>query len=886
MAKGFHEAQDIRTGVAIEHSKNATKENPSDLLSNAEIKPADKNPLPLLQEPRKILQAIKAKDVPSEVQGKIIDRASELGIGAIIKRVDSNKYADDDIETLQLFISEAKMGLSEIKVEKRTRVKSEKELETQYLKANLNPYERNARSTLIKLGTDRNSEWEVTGFNDLGEKASGSCYLCGHAPIRFEYIITKMKGKNKGTELKVGSECVVNYLGIPIGDVRELAKKFEFEKQSNPDNVKEQLETLLDRIERMTDIKNAYEHNKWEIYHKWKGKSKTVKKSIEILETKGSLTDKRLQKMLDMLKDVLQDEQLTKDSAEELIRAKQEELETDPLYEVMRESVEFHEKNSFIKDIYDKWVKRYGLSDKQISAFKTAVNRMKKESEYGESTFKETEGLNTIKGTIIDLDISTVSSRKGPFEKITFDIVTTLGVVTNISTVEWDSLNFIQIRELNDGEEHVVTIQYELKDGRWRNLSNVLETDMVYAPPEMSVPDPTLDISVFRGLEPRNWQSAHFMPWWNAKRGIIQAGTGAGKTKFAIMAILKQLDENPDARITIAVPTMELQKQWKKELKTFGIKPTLVGGGHGKNFGQITIGIYNTLWEKQITADLLIGDEAHHLSSATKMNVGIWKDNMKTINRILFLTATPGDSLLEDMPLIGVISQEELQSEGSLAYYSVTNLHLTLDDNDKNIYDQMTAQINANIEEFGEEHLFTKMVKGERYRWITNHPDKINDTAILVSNLVAQGKKVILFTTTIETMYVFEEAVSKLGIPISIVHSSNPEYKMPAKVRAQNFENFADGTTKVLVGAFAISEGINVPDADVAIIMGGTSQERSFIQRSGRVLRVITDKDTAEIFQVYMKDTMEGGWVTSRLKSIPRDTKITDYEMSEYLKMN
>ncbi len=446
--------------------------------------------------------------------------------------------------------------------------------------------------------------------------------------------------------------------------------------------------------------------------------------------------------------------------------------------------------------------------------------------------------------------------------------------------------NYYQIQELmNDkGVEHIVTIDYELADGRWRNLKNVVETDMPQVPIKISTPDPDLDISTFRGLEPRNWQSAHFMVWWNARRGIIQAGTGAGKTKFAIMAILKQLEEKPDARIVIAVPTMELQKQWKRELKTFGIKPTLVGGGHGKEFGQITIGIYNTLWEKKIVADLLIGDEAHHLSSNTEMNVGIWKDNLSTIDRILFLTATPGRHLMEDMPVIGVISQEELQAEGSLAKYSVTNLHLNLNPMDENRYHQLSVQIAINIENYGEDHLFTKIVTGERYRWITNHEDKIEGTAILTKNLINQGKKIIVFTTVIETMYIFEEAMAKHGIPVSIVHSTNPQYKMPAKVRAQNFADFADDTTKVLVGAFAISEGIDVVDSDVAIILGGTSQERSFIQRSGRVLRATEGKDLAEIYQVYMQGTMEAGWVTSRLKSIPRDTPVSDYEMEDYLK--
>lgn len=881
----YPERKDIRTDKAPKHQEAAKKHIQSE-LSNADIRPMkDKfnESFPLLQEARKILQTLQSKSVPIEVQTKWVDRATELNFGAIAKRVDVNKQTEEDVKTLEMFIAEAKKGLSEVTVEKRTRAKSEKEIEKQYLKATLNPYERRARDKLLSLGSERTTEWEVTGYNDLGKGGSGVCHLCGNAPIRYEYIITKMSGENKGTNLKIGSECVVNYLHIPIGDVKEFARKFEFERQNDPENIKNQLESLLDRVERMSDLPTARQHNQWEIYHKWKGKNVTIKKSIEMFEKDGRLAKGRLQKMLDMLKDVLQDEKIIDERLIAEQESKEEEMRNDPLLVIMQESKPFHSHNSFLKDIYDKWVRRYTLSERQIGAFKSALDKEKRESAYNVDKMKESEGINIVKGIITGFNTGSVVGKKGIFNKITFDIISPIGVVTGISIVEWDEINFYQIQELMDDEEHTITVKYELKDGRWRNLTELVETDKVYKT-TISVPDPNLDVSIFRGLDPRNWQSAHFMVWWNARRGVVQAGTGAGKTKFAIMAVLKMLDENPDAKIVIAVPTMELQKQWKRELKMFGIKPTLVGGGHGKEFGQITIGIYNTLWEKKIVADLLIGDEAHHLSSNTNMNVGIWKNNLDTIDRILFLTATPGRHLMGDMPVIAVISQEELQAEGSLAHYSVTNLFVRMNEEDTNRYNQLTSLIVENTKMYGEEHIYTKMVSGERYRWITNHEDKIEDTAILTRDLINEGKKIILFTTTIETMYVFEDAMVKHGIPVSIVHSSNPDYKMPAKRRAQNFKDFASGKTKVLVGAFAISEGVDVPDSDVAIIMGGTSQERSFIQRSGRVLRKVKGvKETAEIFQIYMKDTMEERWVRSRLKSVARGTKISDHEFEEYL---
>ena len=67
---------------------------------------------------------------------------------------------------------------------------------------------------------------------------------------------------------------------------------------------------------------------------------------------------------------------------------------------------------------------------------------------------------------------------------------------------------------------------------------------------------------------------------------------------------------------------------------------------------------------------------------------------------------------------------------------------------------------------------------------------------------------------------------------------------------------FRAGTLRALVSARVLNEGIDVPDADVAIIVSGTQGEREHVQRVGRLLRPVPGK-RALIYQLATRATAE-----------------------------
>jgi len=59
------------------------------------------------------------------------------------------------------------------------------------------------------------------------------------------------------------------------------------------------------------------------------------------------------------------------------------------------------------------------------------------------------------------------------------------------------------------------------------------------------------------------------------------------------------------------------------------------------------------------------------------------------------------------------------------------------------------------------------------------------------------------------------------------------------------------------VTANVLDEGVDVPDANVAIVLSGSGSEREFTQRLGRILRPTDDGSRALLYEVVTEETAE-----------------------------
>jgi superfamily II DNA or RNA helicase len=78
---------------------------------------------------------------------------------------------------------------------------------------------------------------------------------------------------------------------------------------------------------------------------------------------------------------------------------------------------------------------------------------------------------------------------------------------------------------------------------------------------------------------------------------------------------------------------------------------------------------------------------------------------------------------------------------------------------------------------------------------------------------------------------VLVDAISKRLLLPSIT------YRTPADERKATLTAFRSGAYTKIVTGRVLNEGVDVPDANVAIVVSGSSTPREYIQRLGRVLR-------------------------------------------------
>ena len=109
-----------------------------------------------------------------------------------------------------------------------------------------------------------------------------------------------------------------------------------------------------------------------------------------------------------------------------------------------------------------------------------------------------------------------------------------------------------------------------------------------------------------------------------------------------------------------------------------------------------------------------------------------------------------------------------------------------------------------------------------------------------------EGVRVLVFSDDNATAY----AVSRRFLVPVISHQTK------VKERTRLLKAFAEGELPVLATSRVLNEGIDVPDAQVAVIVSGSGTIREHVQRLGRVLRPRPGK-RAVLYELVSQNTNE-----------------------------
>jgi superfamily II DNA or RNA helicase len=106
-----------------------------------------------------------------------------------------------------------------------------------------------------------------------------------------------------------------------------------------------------------------------------------------------------------------------------------------------------------------------------------------------------------------------------------------------------------------------------------------------------------------------------------------------------------------------------------------------------------------------------------------------------------------------------------------------------------------------------------------------------------------------------EQVLVFSEYVAMVDALSSHLGLPAISYRTPPDERRAVLERFRSGRYTKLVAGRVLNEGVDVPDASVAIVVSGSASTREYIQRLGRVLR--PKPGQAVLYEIISRGTTE-----------------------------
>jgi superfamily II DNA or RNA helicase len=365
--------------------------------------------------------------------------------------------------------------------------------------------------------------------------------------------------------------------------------------------------------------------------------------------------------------------------------------------------------------------------------------------------------------------------------------------------------------------------------------------------------------------EPRPFQVEAVEAFKKAQgRGVIVLPTGSGKSHVAVLAI----DDRRRSALVVA-PTLDLVRQWFDLLRTsFATEVGIVGGGSFE-VRPLTVTTYDSayLHMQHLGArfGLVVFDECHHLPGETYRLAA----EFCLAPYRLGLTATPERPDGRDAELARLIGPTiyrkdivELSGE-YLAEYETVRVDIELTPEERAEY---TAERKVYIDFLRAQGIrmgnpsgwntfiqrSARSVAGRRAfeAYLRQRELALAASAklLMVERLLDQhrAERTLVFTQDNATAY----EVSRRFLVPAITHQTK------VKERSEILERFASGEYTAIATSKVLNEGVDVPDASVAIVISGSGSVREHVQRLGRILRRSGDK-RAVLYELVSSGTGE-----------------------------
>ncbi|MGY1690370.1 DUF3427 domain-containing protein [Geodermatophilus sp. SYSU D01105] len=388
----------------------------------------------------------------------------------------------------------------------------------------------------------------------------------------------------------------------------------------------------------------------------------------------------------------------------------------------------------------------------------------------------------------------------------------------------------------------------------------------------------------------RPWQSEALAAWRTAEhRGVVEAVTGAGKTFVGMAAARDTLAAG--GCVVVVVTTTELQDQWHAGLteRLPGVRIGRLGGGRQDDLDtcDVLVAIVNSAARRTFhprPGDLLIADECHRYGApafARALEEGF--------EQRLGLTATfeREDDGVETYlrpyfrDVVFTLWYDRALAEGIIAPFDIALVAVDLSEDEQRQYDQCSERMDVAARtlenRFGvsrdsySEFMLTlnRLARGERqdgasaYARMYLGPMSARRGLLAASQAkltalaqlepaVRRAHGALVFTQTKESAASAADVFEDAGIPASTLFSG-----LDRDERRDRMAAFRDRAAHLLAAPRVLDEGVDVPEADLAVIVAANRSRRQLVQRLGRVLRLKSDGRAARLVVLYARGTFE-----------------------------
>ena len=341
--------------------------------------------------------------------------------------------------------------------------------------------------------------------------------------------------------------------------------------------------------------------------------------------------------------------------------------------------------------------------------------------------------------------------------------------------------------------------------------------------------------------ELRPYQADWIARFSDAGSGVFVGPPGSGKT-IAALGVMADIE----GETLVLVPSRELAGQWHEAiLEHTTLSPEQVGEYHGgtKDVRPVTIATYRIAGMDRHRAlfdsrkwGLIVFDEVHHIPSPIHRRSA----SLQAKHR-LGLTATPvreTDDQREIYTLVGPPVGTDWEALFDAGYVAEPEVEIRF----------LPWASERHREEYA-----ASDGHGRRQAAATN-PAKLREiSAILRAN---RGAKAIVFVEYIDQGDAIAEA---LNVPF--ISGETPHSR-----RSRLFDRFKSGAVDTIVVSRVGDEGIDLPDAEVAIAASGLGgSRRQGAQRAGRTMRPV---GKARMYVLATRGTEEEDFARKRTKHL------------------